>query len=376
MPFEWSSFVDAFESVADFDYANPWAFWFLLALPALALFEFWPGRSRHGAMAFTRASAFGRGGLSRGWRVYLVPVPRALRLAALALLILAMARPQISESEEARVEGIDIYLVLDMSGSMQAVDMTLAEVEQLRALGDTPSNRFENAKTVLRDFIASRRERCKSPPEGAHARCDRIGMVVFGRDAFLEFPLTLDYSTILTLLEKRQLEDIDGSGTAIGNATARAVAGLRHSDAKSKVVVLITDGDRRGGDISPAQAASMAQHFDIKVFPILVGSEGSTLLPGHDPFSPFSSYQVVEFPVNPALLEKIATMTEGKFYRATDKAALERDLHDILDHFEVTKIEGSVDVSTTERYQPFAWSALAFLVLGSLLELLVIRKFP
>lgn len=365
---------DALGSVTELDWGNPWALWFLLTLPALVLFELWPARTRHGSMAFTRAAALRE--LGRGWRVWLMPVAPLLRVVALALLIVAMARPQVSESEERKVEGIDIYLVLDMSGSMQAVDMTLGEVERMRALGDVPKNRFEIATDVLGDFIDSRRQRCNEPAAGQTARCDRIGMVIFGRDAFLEFPLTLDYATILNLLEQRELNDIDGSGTAIGNAVARAVAGLRHSEADSKVVVLITDGDRRGGDISPAQAASMAAHFGIKVFPILVGREGPTLLPGQDSFSLLQSYNVVEFPVNPALLQKIATMTDGKSYRATDEESLEKDLHDILDHFERTEIEASVDVSTTERFQPFAWAGLWLLLGAAGLSFLVVRKFP
>lgn len=350
--------LDLFASLPELTWANPWALWFLLTVPALLLFELWPLRTRHGSMTFTRATMLRE--LGRGWRVWLVPVAPVLRVVALVLVVLAMARPQVSESEQRRVEGIDIFLVLDMSGSMQAVDLSIGEMQRMQHLGEVPQNRFEIATQVLGDFIASRKKRCREPAADEVARCDRIGMVIFGRDAFLEFPLTLDYDTVLHLLSQRQLNDIDGSGTAIGNAVARAVAGLRHSEVESKVVVLITDGDRRGGDISPAQAASMAAHFGIRVFPILVGREGPTLLPGRDPLSLFNSYQMVEFPVNPALLQKIATMTDGKAYRAADRQSLEEDLHDILDHFKQTEIEATVDVSTTERYAPLLWAALCF----------------
>lgn len=358
----------------ELDFAHPMVLWFLLVLPFAALFQLWPRRSRVGPMTFTKLGAFEHG---RGWRVYLTALPTIIRLLAVALVVIALARPHDQSREERRVEGIDIFLVLDMSGSMGAVDMNLAEVDRLLARGETPKNRFQTAVEVLGEFIQSRRERCNKPTDGNAARCDRIGMVVFGRDAFLEFPSTLDYGTILNLLKQRELEDIDGSGTAIGDALARATAGLRHSEAETKVVVLITDGDRRGGEVSPEQAATMANHFGITTFPILVGREGTTLLPtGATSWGLGTHYQQVEFPVNPRLLEKIATMTNGKFYRATDKLSLSKDLHDILDHFERSEFEGSVNVSTTERYRPYALGAVLLLLFEASLSFLVIRKYP
>ena len=358
----------------ELEFGYPWVLWCLALLPMVALYQLWPRRSQMGPMTFTRLGAFEHG---RGWKVYLTSVPTLVRLLALSLVIVAVARPHDQSREERRVEGIDIFLILDMSGSMGAVDMTLAEVDRLLARGETPKNRFQYAVETLDEFIERRRERCNRPTDGAAARCDRIGMVVFGRDAFLEFPSTLDYGTILNLLKQRELEDIDGSGTAIGDALARATAGLRHSDAESKVVVLITDGDRRGGEISPEQAATMANHFGITTFPVLVGREGTTLLPtGPKTWGLGTNYQQVEFPVNPRLLQKIATMTNGKFYHATDKVSLSKDLQDILDQFERSELEGSVNVSTTERYRPYAFGAVLLLLFEASLSFLVIRKFP
>ncbi|MDX9721373.1 MAG: VWA domain-containing protein [Myxococcota bacterium] len=367
--------TQAFQALWHYDYLYPWVLYFLFALIPLALWEFWPRRARQATMPHPRLSVLREAGWS--WRMPLLPLPRMLRLAALALLLFALARPQSSEREEKRVEGIDIFLVLDMSGSMQAIDLNLSQVEQLLSDGHSPKDRFVTAVEVLDEFVQSRRERCMAPADDVAARCDRIGMVIFGRDAFLEFPLTLDYGTILTLLEQRALNDIDGSGTAIGNAIARAVAGLRHSNAETKVVIMITDGDRRGGDIAPAQGASMAKHFGIKVFPILVGREGPTLIPTvPDAYLMRRSYHQVEFPVNPQLLEKIASMTDGKFYRSGDKQSLQNDLHDILDHFERSEFEGAVNVSSSEHFRPYAMGGLLLLLLDAALGLLVLRRFP
>lgn len=345
-------------------FAYPWVLWFLLLgfLPFLARLRSSRKKRAHGPLAFSRVGALSE--LRKGWRAYLAGVPLVLRMLALALVIVALARPQTREREEMRVEGIDIYVVLDMSASMQAVDLSPSEAYAMERRGETPQNRFTIAVDVLKEFIRGRRN-------------DRIGMVVFAKDAFLEFPLTLDYGTIINLLGARELGDIDGAGTAIGNALARAVAGLRHSSARSKVLVLITDGDRRGGDISPTTAATMAQHFGIKVFPILVGRSSRALVPGgFGAFGGTTGWEEVEYPVNPALLQKIATMTEGKFYRSSNSASLRQDFHDILNQFERSELEGSVDVNTTELFAPFALMALFLLLLEAALSFLIIRKYP
>ena len=355
-------------------FAHEWVLWLLVILPLLLVFTLWPRAARRGALAFPAQSLLAK--LGKGWRVYLSPLPRFLEIAALALVILVVARPQSPDLEMARVEGIDIYVVLDLSGSMQAVDLNLAQVEHLTAMGEYPKNRFEVAREVLRDFVVGRRERCYDPV-GEVSRCDRIGMVVFGEDAFLEFPLTLDYGTVLTLLSQRKLGDIEGSGTAIGNALARAVAGLRHSESKSKVVVIITDGDRRGGDISPAEGAQMARHFGVQVFPILVGREGPTLLPNDvDEHGYGGGYKEIEFPVNPVLLRELAEQTGGNFYRSSDSQSLRQDLHAILDEFEISEHEEIAAVSHTELYPYLLRLAVLLLLLDAALRYLLLRKFP
>lgn len=300
----------------------------------------------------------------RGVRRFLEPLPDLLSLVALTLVIVAMARPQSIEADEVDVEGIDIYLALDMSGSMRAIDMNLNEVQALERRGQRAVNRFDQAVDTLKAFVDTRTH-------------DRIGMVVFARDAFLQFPLTLDRKTVQSMLDRLRLGDIDEGGTAIGNAIGRGIMGLKDSDARSKILILITDGDRRGGNISPKQATEMAKQLGIKIFPILVGKDGLTLIPaGRDMFSNAIHYQQVEFPVNPKLLEEIAAGTGGKFYRATDGKSLKEDLHAILDEFERTRIRDTTSVDPTELYQPLALWCLFLLATQFVLRYTLLRKFP
>lgn len=343
-----------------FDY--PLVLLLLLTLPLLAGVMFFRGAERAGPMLFPRVKAFRHTGA--GPRAKLVPLVRVFRLLAIALLIIACARPCLKEAQEASVEGIDIYVALDLSGSMQSVDITDAALNKLVAKRKTPQNRYEIARDVLAQFVKSR-------------TVDRIGMVVFAKDAFLQFPLTLDYSTVLTQLHNLEIGDIDGSGTAIGNALGRAVSGLKKSDARSRIVILITDGDRRGGNISPMQAAEFAKELGINVFPILVGGEGKTRIPvGRDLRNGRMRYKLHEYPVNPELLQKIADKTGGKFYRASDKEGLEKNLHAILDTYEKTRQQDVTDVERTELFGPFATLAMLLLLLELGLTYVVIRPFP
>ena len=351
----------------------PWVLTLLLALPPLALVLYGRDRRRSGPMMFSRVALLRR--FSGGPRVVLMRLMPMLRLMALALIIVAAARPSIPDAEEAEVEGIDIYLVLDLSGSMQAIDVSDKEFKKFSQAGKAPPNRFEIAREVLADVIRSRTN-------------DRIGMTVFARDAFLQFPLTLDYGTVLRQLEQLELGDIDGSGTAIGNALGRAVAGLRDqvdegfatdsaSDDRTKIIVLITDGDRRGGNLSPLEAADFAVAHGVKIFPILVGSEGRARVPvGKDLFSGRLTYRYQDYPVDPALLQKIAKKTEGEFYRSKDKKGLETNLHEILDSFERTKVEDVASVNRRQFYGGFVGWAVFLLLFEVVLTYVFIRPFP
>lgn len=348
----------------------PWVLSLLLLLPLMAWLMFAQRRQRTAPLMFSRVGMARR--VPAGPRAHLRVLMPAVRLLALALLIIACARPSIPEAEVVEVEGIDIYVVLDLSGSMQAIDVSDAELRQFQKAGKEPPNRFSAARKVLANVVSSR-------------TVDRVGMVVFAREAFLQFPLTLDYGTILRQLSQLELGDIDGSGTAIGNALGRAVAGLRdydqemtaEEDTRTKIIVLITDGDRRGGNLSPSSAADFAVEHGVKIFPILVGNEGKARVPvGRNLLSGQITYRYQEYPVNPKLLQDIAEKTGGTFYRATDREGLEKNLHEILDSFERAPVEDASSVNRSQVFGPLAWLALMLLALELLVTYVVIRPFP
>lgn len=329
--------------------AEPWALLLLLAVPlvvlALAFERRLAPRLRHPRAALIAAG--GRGLAARVWWL-----PQALVLAALALSALALARPQTREREPEKrsVEGIDIVIALDLSTSMRAADFK-------------PQDRIHVAKEVLKEFIGRRSS-------------DRIGLVVFAGDAYTQAPLTLDYGILRTLVDQLQIGVIE-DGTAIGNALATSVNRLRESDAKSKVIILITDGDSNAGQISPREAAAIARTFGIRVFPILVGKGGVVPYPvGVDLFGQ-TIYQPMPFAVNPALLKEIAEVTGGAFAGAGDQAELERGLQQVLDRMEKTRIfESTASSRVAELFPrllgPAFWLALAGLLLG----LTRFRSFP
>lgn len=346
----------------DYTFAYPWVLLGLLLIPVLAAIRFVPSlqKRRRGTFLLSTAESFRD--LPRGYRQYLRPVADVLFLLALALLVVALARPQTVRGDPVDVEGIDIYLALDMSASMQSVDISDSELRQLEARDQKPANRFEEAVETLKDFIESREH-------------DRIGMTVFAKEAFLQFPLTLDYRTILEMLDRLELGDIDPDGTVIGNALGRAVAGLKQSEAETKIVVLITDGDRRGGNVSPKKAAELAAQHDIRVFPILVGSEGPTRVPRQRPLGGIE-YVKRDFPVDPELLQTLADTTDGEFYRASDGEKLRGRLHEILDRFERTKLEDSADVDRDEEFPPFVLGALLLIGVQFFARYTWLRAFP
>lgn len=346
-------------------FAYPAVLLLLLLVPLMAYYRFAPSirRKTRGTFLFPKLDILEQQG--KTWRVRLMPVPDLLCMVAFALMVVALARPQSMKAQEVDVEGIDIYLALDMSGSMQAIDMDRNEVSQLLRVGKQPVNRFDAAVDTLKQFIKSRKH-------------DRLGMVVFAKDAYLQFPLTLDYNTILSMLSRLRLGDINQNGTAIGNALGRAVAGLMDSEAKTKIVILITDGDRRGGNISPQRAAETAKKLGIKIFPILVGKDGPTLVPvgGRGFFGNRTQYQNRQFPINPKLLQDIAKTTDGEYYRATDAKELKEDLHLILDKFERSRLQDATNVDYQELYQTYAMWGVLLLMLQFVLRFGLLRRFP
>jgi len=326
---------------------RPWALLLLGAVP-LALLAAALERGRAPRLRFPRADALRptRGILARvGW------LPQALLALALGLCAVALARPQgrAAAPEEIAVEGIDIVVALDLSSSMRALDFQ-------------PLNRIHVAREVLKDFVA-RRSR------------DRIGLVVFAAEAYTQAPLTLDGGVLRQLLDRADVGRIE-DGTAIGNALAVAVNRLRESDAKSKVVILVTDGDNNAGPIAPLEAARAAAALGVKVFPILVGRGGRVPFPVEDAFG-VSVQRLMDFPVNPELLAAIAAETGGTFANATDRAGLERGLQEVLDRLERSRLVAASALARPDELFPRPLlPAFAAAALSLLLGATRLRPFP
>jgi Ca-activated chloride channel homolog len=282
-----------------------------------------------------------RGGPRARFRHY----PAAAFLVALTLVVLSLMKPQsIHAREDVEVHGIDIALVLDLSLSMEASDIR--------------PNRFVAMQEVVDHFVTMRPN-------------DRVGAVIFGREAFTLLPLTTDHAALRLALSELRLGMIDGRGTAIGNALGTGLNRLKRSDAESRVIILLTDGDSNAGNVSPEQAAAIAQSMDVKVYTILMGSPDSD----GSPSGVTRLFGGPSFPVNPALLQRIAESTGGEFFLASDRGSLEQSFHSILDRLERSRIEDPGKIYA-ELYPAFLFPALLLLVLGALGESLVYRRWP
>jgi Ca-activated chloride channel family protein len=302
----------------------------------------------------------------RGWRTPLRDIPGMLRGAALILAVLALGRPQsVLRGETQEEKGIDIVLVLDLSGSMSAV-MDAPAGDLVPGYGvQGPrhrATRVDVAKDVLIDFVRRR-------------RTDRIGVVVFAKQAFVLSPPTLDYGLITELVSKIELGVIESSKTAIGDAVGTAVARMRRSGARSKAVVLLTDGDSNEGVISPEYSAHLAQKEGVRIYTVQIGNgDDVDVQTGTDLFGQ-PVYQRKRFPVNPELLGKMAHDTAGEAFIATDKSGLEKSVHSILDHLEKTRFEAQA--STMEDLFPLLLVPAALLVaLEAVARLALVRRFP
>lgn len=288
----------------------------------------------------------GFSGAPRTWKYYLRHLLFVIRVLVLALLIVVLARPQSTESwENSNTEGIDIVMAIDVSTSMLARDLK--------------PDRLEAAKEVATKFIAGR-------------PYDRIGLVVFSGESFTQCPLTTDHAVVTNLLRETQtgiLED----GTAIGNGLATAVARLKESDAISRVIILLTDGENNRGEIPPLTAAEIAKTFGIRVYTIGVGTEGTAPYPVQTPFG--TRIQQVQVKIDEATLQSIAETTGGMYFRATDNEKL-KNIYDEIDQLEKSKIEVKEFSRKQEEFQPFAFAALALLIIGLLLKVSVFRNIP
>ncbi|HNR66720.1 MAG TPA: VWA domain-containing protein [bacterium] len=329
-----------------FHFADPHFLLLLLVIPLLLYRHFRRRRQSSGTLRYSNLGLLKSGqqsGLSKyRW------VPFLLRMLALIFLIVAFARPQAGQQErEILTEGIDIILSLDISSSMLAEDFK-------------PNNRLEAAKLVGAKFIQGRQN-------------DRIGLVVFAGQSFTQCPLTLDYGILLQFLQDIEIGMIE-DGTAIGMAIANCVNRLRNSEAKSKVVILLTDGRNNRGELDPVTAAKVAQAFGIRIYTIGAGKEGQALYPIDDPLFG-RRYVPMEVQIDEELLQRVAEVTGGKYFRATDETSLEK-IYTEIGELEKTKIEIKEYTRYTELFVRFVVAAILLLLLELILSQTRFRKIP
>ena len=327
-------------------FASPHYLWLLVLLVPMVGYYVW--RTLQGGAAIQISTVRGVAGAPRTVRYYLRHLPFVLRAAAFSLLIVALARPQdVEENVSTNTEGIDIMLAIDVSASMLARDFQ--------------PDRITAAKEVAGSFIADRYG-------------DRIGLVAFAAEAFTQSPLTTDQSTLQTLLSRIRSGLIDDSGTAIGNGLATAINRLRESDAKSKVVILLTDGVNNRGEITPLTAAEIAKAQNIRVYTIGVGTRGMAPYPAVDMFGNIT-YVKQKVEIDEKTLTAMAEMTGGKYFRATDNAKL-KAIYDEINQLEKSKVEVFEHISYHELFLHWVLAAIGLLALEFLLSNLVLKRIP
>ena len=300
-------------------YAHPFFFWLLALIPLLGVFYFLYLKKKKPVVHYSSLGVFKE--IKKTFRQRLIHMPVILRLLALAVFIVALARPQSTSSSQNRnSEGIDIVLCLDISSSMLAEDFK-------------PTNRIEASKRVALDFIDGRPN-------------DRIALVVFSGESFTQCPLTTDHSVL-----KNLFKDINSGmltdGTAIGEGLATAVSRIKDSKAKSKVIILLTDGVNNAGSVDPLTAGEIAKAFGIKVYTIGVGTNGFAPYPLKTPFG--IQYQSMEVQIDEDILRQIAKETGGKYFRATDSNKL-KQIYSEIDVMERTVVEVTEFSIKGEKY--------------------------
>lgn len=323
-------------------FLNPYILIGIVIVPLLLLYHLFVGRR-----ATLTVSALGSASAPRTLRYWLRPMPLVLRLLAITALIIALARPvNVHTESETTTEGIDIVLAMDISGSMLARDFV--------------PDRLTSAKKIASEFVGERSG-------------DRLAVVAFAGEAFTQTPLTSDQATVQTMLSRLRSGVVD-DGTAIGNGLATAINRLRESGAKSKVVVLLTDGVNNRGQISPATAAEIARDLGIKVYTIGVGSRGSAPYPAIDMFGN-ESMVMAEVEIDEALLRRIAMLTGGEYFRAVDDNAL-AEIYERINTLEKSEVQVTNYTSYEELYMLWLVAALLLLAGEFIIERVVLNRLP
>lgn len=319
-------------------FEHPWMLLGLLLVPLLAAWWIWRYRKQEAALQHSNISLFD--GVKKSLRARLRWLPYALRVVAVGAMVIALARPQSQLSrQEMTVEGIDIVMAMDLSGSMLAEDFK--------------PNRLEAAKNVATDFIEGR-------------KTDRMGLVVFAGEAFTQVPLTIDHQVLL-----KQLGNLKSGtmrdGTALGDGLATAINRIKDSEAKSKVIILLTDGVNNQGSMDPLSAAEIAAMYNIRLYTIGVGSLGKAPYPFRDQFGRVH-YQNIDVEIDEPLMRQMSQATsDGRYFRATNKKAL-KEIFDQIDEMEKSKIDVTQYAQTKDEYAFWLWLAFIALIAEALLK--------
>ena len=325
-------------------FANPTYLYLLLLLLPMIGWYVWKLRKSQPSIQLSSTAAFS--GTRRSFRVYLRHMPFLLRLAVVSLVIIVLARPQSIDSwSDTSTEGIDIVMALDISTSMLAQDLK--------------PNRLEAAKDVAGNFISGR-------------KTDNIGLVLFAGESFMQVPLTTDHAVLLNMLHNASAGMIE-DGTAIGLGLANAVSRIKDSKAKSKVIILLTDGSNNRGDIAPVTAAEIAASFGVRVYTIGVGTRGLAPYPVQTAMG--IRYQNIQVDIDENTLTQIASITGGKYFRATDNSKLEA-IYKEIDQLEKTKLNVAQFSKREEIYMIYALWAFFLLLLEIALRQTLLKSIP
>jgi len=323
------------------EFANPKLLWLLLLVPVLILWYILRHKKQEASLSFSDLKGMVK--MPKTWKAYLRHLLFALKMAALALLIVALARPQSSSTNStSNIEGIDIVLAMDVSGSMLARDLK--------------PDRLTAAKNVASDFVQGRPG-------------DRMGLVIFSGESFTQVPLTTDHGVMLNMLAEMKNGLIE-DGTAIGDGLATAISRLKDSEAISKVVILLTDGMNNAGSVDPYTAAEIAKLYGIRVYTIGVGSYGTAPYPVQTPFG--TQIQQMKVEIDERLLSTIANSTGGKYFRANNNQKLD-EIYQEIDQLERSKIEVTEFRRLHEEFYPLVAWALALLLLEFILRKTIFR---
>lgn len=330
----------------DIDFANPEFFYLLLLIPIFILWYILRIRKSKPSLRYSTTEGFIN--IKKSIRQRLSFVQFIFRILAFSLAVVVLARPQSSSSEEkVTTEGIDIIISLDISGSMKAEDLK--------------PNRLEAAKENAINFIDERIN-------------DRIGLVVFAGESFTQCPITIDHDVLKNLFEQIKIGLIDKDGTAIGMGLATAVSRLKESNAKSKVIILMTDGVNNTGFVAPVTASEIADKFGITIYTIGVGTKGKAPIPVQDVFGR-TTRQMMDVDIDEETLKKVAAETGGKYFRATDNEALAK-IYKEIDEMEKTKVDVSTFNRYSEEFLPFMIASLILLGLEILSRYTIFRTLP